>query len=144
MFPMQILILPRLSSEEFTWLSRLRTNLSLQEDIEPLAKAYAGKEKNPLYEAAMDFIVRANWRKYKEGRDMCNALEELFADKLEEREKLGMEQGMERGMEQGIRAFILDHIEEGTPKNIILQKLEKRFSLSPEQAEEYFCRFREG
>ena len=75
---------------------------------------------------------------------MCNALEELFADKLEEREKLGMEQGMERGMEQGIRAFILDHIEEGTPKNIILQKLEKRFSLSPEQSEEYFCRFREG
>ena len=71
---------------------------------------------------------------------MCNALEELFADKLEEREKLGVEQGME----QGIRAFILDHIEESTPKNIILQKLEKRFSLSPEQAEEYFCRFREG
>ena len=84
----------------------------------------------------MDFIVRANWKKYKEGRDMCNALEELFADTLEEREKLGME--------QGIRAFILDHIEEGTPKNIILQKLEKRFFLSPEQAEEYFCRFREG
>ena len=137
---MQILILPRLSRKEFTWLSRLRTNLSLQEDIEPLAKVYAGKEKNPLYEAAMDFIVRANWKKYKEGRDMCNALEELFADKLEEREKLGMEQGME----QGIRAFILDHIEEGTPKNIILQKLEKRFSLSPEQAEEYCCRFREG
>lgn len=136
MFPMQILILPRLSREEFTWLSRLRTNLSLQEDIEPLAKVYAGKEKNSLYEAAMDFIVRANWKKYKEGRDMCNALEELFADKLEEREKLGME--------QGIRAFILDHIEEGTPKNIILQKLEKRFSLSPEQAEEYCCRFREG
>lgn len=78
---------------------------------------------------------------------MCNALEELFADKLEEREKRGVEQGMERGMErgieQGIRAFILDHIEEGTPQNIILQKLEKRFSLSPEQAEGYFCRFRE-
>ena len=70
---------------------------------------------------------------------MCNALEELFADKLEEREKRGVEQGMERG----IRAFILDHIEEGTPQNIILQKLEKRFSLSPEQAEGYFCRFRE-
>lgn len=70
---------------------------------------------------------------------MCNALEELFADKLEEREK----RGMERGIEQGIRAFILDHIEEGTPQNIILQKLEKRFSLSPEQAEGYFCRFRE-
>ncbi|RGK93734.1 3-isopropylmalate dehydrogenase, partial [Hungatella hathewayi] len=85
-----------------------------------------------------------NWKKYKEGRDMCNALEELFADKLEEREKLGMEQGIERGIEQGIRAFVLDHIEEGTPQNIILQKLEKRFSLSPEQAEEYCCRFREG
>lgn len=137
MFPMQIVILPELSGEEFIWLSRLRTNLSLHEDIEPLARAYAGKEKNPLYEAAMDFIVRANWKKYKEGRDMCNALEELFADKLEEREKLGVEQGVE----QGIRAFILDHIEEGTPQTIILQKLEKRFSLSSEQAEKYYSRF---
>ena len=27
-----------------------------------------GKENNPLYSAAMDLIVRANWSVYKEGK----------------------------------------------------------------------------
>lgn len=135
MFPLQILVIPRLPKEDFTWLGRLRTDLTLCEDIEPLAKAYAGKEQNPLYEAVMDLIVRANWNKYKEGREMCNALEELFADKMKEKELLGLE--------QGIRAFILDNIEEGIPKNRILEKLKKRFSLSETTAEDYYCRFHE-
>ena len=109
----------------------------------------AGQEEITTWESTNEFGLIKPGTKVHKGQALfprldiekeVAELEELFADKLEEREKLGMEQGME----QGIRAFILDHIEEGTPKNIILQKLEKRFSLSPEQAEEYFCRFREG
>lgn len=102
MFPVQIILIGRLSPEEYVWLSRLRRDLSIMEDIEPLSKEYKGKEKNPLFEAAMDIIVRANWPKYKEGRDMCNALEELFADKLVEWEKKGIEKGFEEGIEKGI------------------------------------------
>lgn len=33
---------------------------------------------------------------------MCNALEELFADKLEQREHLGIEKGIEKGIERSI------------------------------------------
>ncbi|WP_330655959.1 hypothetical protein [Diplocloster modestus] len=82
-----------MSKEENVWLGRLRNDLELKADIEPLAKAYKGMEKNPLYAAAMDLIVRANWKKYQEGRKMCEALRELFADELKERENLGIEQG---------------------------------------------------
>lgn len=93
LFPIQILIIGELSKEENVWLGRLRNDLELKADIEPLAKAYKGMEKNPLYAAAMDLIVRANWKKYQEGRKMCEALRELFADELKERENLGIEQG---------------------------------------------------
>ncbi|WP_343248636.1 3-isopropylmalate dehydrogenase [Diplocloster hominis] len=93
LFPIQILVIGELSKEENVWLGRLRNDLQLKEDIEPLAKAYRGMEKNPLYVAAMDLIVRANWKKYQEGRKMCEALRELFADELKERENMGIEQG---------------------------------------------------
>ena len=39
----------------------------------------------------MDLTFRANWEKYEEVRDMCEALGELFADELAEREKRGLE-----------------------------------------------------
>lgn len=80
-----MLVQSRLSSQENMWLSRLRRNLKRDEDIEELAKAYLGKEKDPLYSAAMDMIVRANWKAYKEGADMCDALNELFAEKYAEK-----------------------------------------------------------
>lgn len=62
-----------------------------------LAKEYKGKEKNPLYETAMDVIMRANKEVYREAKGMCQALRELFAEELEERENKGMEKGMEQG-----------------------------------------------
>ena len=83
------------------WLSRLRSGLSLHEDIEILASEYKGMERNPLYETAMDLIIRANWETYQEVREMCDALMELFADKLEEREILGIENGLRQGVMKG-------------------------------------------
>lgn len=50
--------------EENLWLSRLRQDLTIG-DIDPLARAYKGKEKNPMYSAVMDFIVRANRKQYE-------------------------------------------------------------------------------
>lgn len=45
------------------------------------------------------------------------------------------------GIETGIEAMVQDYLEEGFTKERIMSKLEKRFSLSPEKAEEYFERF---
>ena len=44
---------------------------------------------------------------------------------------------MEDGIKKGIRALIIDNLEEGTPENKIIQKLERLFSLSQESAEKY-------
>ena len=66
------------------------------------------------------------------GIDMCQALEDLY------------QEGIEQGIEQGIRAFILDYIEEGYNREKILEKLQKRFSLSGEKAEVYFKGVKDG
>ena len=79
LFPLQILVIRELSKEDNIWLSRLRSGLKPDEDIEVLMKEYKGKEQNPLYEK------------------MCDALRELFADELEERETIGLEKGLEQG-----------------------------------------------
>ena len=52
--------------------------------------------------------------------------------------------GREEGLQEGIRAFILDNLEEQIPEARILSKLERRFSLTPEQAKEYFEKYAEG
>ena len=52
LFPLQILVIRELSKEDNIWLSRLRSGLKPDEDIEVLMKEYKGKEQNPLYETA--------------------------------------------------------------------------------------------
>ena len=54
----------------------------------------------------MDLIVRANWDEMEEGRIMCEALKELFADELEVAKKDALEQGIQRGIQQGIQRGI--------------------------------------
>ena len=83
LFPIQVLVQRKLEQGENLWLNCLRQDLDGTKDVEALARAYKGKDKDPLYSAAMDLIVRANRKVYEEGMRMCDALNELFADKLE-------------------------------------------------------------
>lgn len=100
-FPLQFVINTQLDPERYKWLSRLRNNLTLENDVKVLAAEYKGKEKSPLYETAMELIMRANMDVYKEATTMCQALRELFADELEERVSEGIKQGIKQGIEQG-------------------------------------------
>ena len=77
------------------------TNLQMREDVEALARAYKGKDGNPLYSAVMDLIVRANWKIYEEGETVCDALNELFADKLEAKRAEGERKGWMEGKNEG-------------------------------------------
>ena len=68
-------------------------------------------------------------RAYEEEIKVC----ELF-DQYERR-------GLQQGLEQGIEQMILDNLEEGKSKEIIVGKLMRRFALSEEQAEAYFDKY---
>jgi len=68
----------------------------------------------------MDLIIRANWETYEEVREMCDALMELFTDKLEEREILGIEKGIRNGLHQGVMKG-----ESTKLITLVMQKVEK-------------------
>ena len=65
----------------------------------------------------------------EEEADMCLAL-----DMIEK-------EAVERGKELGIEVFILDHQEDGTPKDRVLEKLIRRFGLSSERVEGYLAKY---
>ena len=144
-FPIQIIVIDRLSPENNVWMSRLRRDLTIAGDIDRLAKEYRQKRNSPLYSAVMDVIMRANHEVVEEAKNMCDAIRELFADELEEGVKrgvqLGKEQGLEQGLQQGIQALILDNLEEQKTKEQIIAKLIKRFELSLENAEKYYTKY---
>lgn len=50
----------------------------------------------------------------------------------------GRKIGIEEGIKEGIRIFVEDQVEEKFPKEKIIEKLQKRFSLSEEEAVSYF------
>ena len=135
MFPVQLVIPKELSKEEYKWLSRLKKGLD-HEDIETLAKEYKRKEKHPLYEAAMDLIVRANRHVCEEEWMMCQALRELFQDEFERYEEMGRRKGVEQGIERGIKALICSDAEADVDRAFTIAKLKKYFSMNQEEAEE--------
>ena len=55
--------------------------------------------------------------------------------------ELGRDEGIQVGRSDGIKAFILDNIEENIPKERIIEKLQRRFDLSEEQAVEKYEKY---
>ena len=102
LFPVQVLVQRELDQGENLWLNCLRQDLDGVKDVEALARAYKGKDKDPLYSSAMDLIVRANRKVYEEGTRMCDALNELFADKLECQRNEGKTEGKAEGKAEDI------------------------------------------
>lgn len=56
-------------------------------EAEKLIGIYSKNKENCLYESVMNMIIRENKEKFEEVNVMCEALEEIFKDKLEERER---------------------------------------------------------
>ena len=69
--------------------------------------------------------------------DMCEALREWIA----ESEEKGIAKGIAEEKINSIRIFIEDNLEESIPESRILEKLIRRFSLTPEEAKQYFQKY---
>ncbi len=99
------------------------------DDVECLSRAYIGKNRDPLYEAAMDIIFKANREVYEEARDMCEAIRELFADEFER-----LEQEL---TEQGVSALIETCMEVGLSREAALAKVIEKYGLKSDQAQKH-------
>lgn len=144
-FLMQLIVTSRLSPEKNLWLSSLTNNLRQGENMDRLLQEYGKHRNDNLYKSAMNLIVRANREKFEEGKEMCEALMELFQDEIEtarqEGQQKGLQEGHQKGRLEGILAMIADNLEEGFSVGRIIEKLEKRFGLTAEEAQEYMEKY---
>ena len=124
--PIQVIVTQQLSKEKNLWLRSLTDRIKDKEDMKRLLNEYREKQKNPLYESVMQMIVRANEEKFKEADCMCEALNRIIQDQIEEeiRNSLqaGYDEGYGMGMQQGehsINSFILCLAKFGRTSDII-------------------------
>lgn len=150
---MQLILTPKLLEETNLWLRNLTNNLKETETIKKLIKEYGKHQNDGLYQSVMNIIVRANPGKFKEVNEMCEALLEIVADKISEKEHIAEQRGLECGLERGrtegqliereniIKKFILNNLEENDTKEKIMHDMQKIFELPPEHAEAYFEKY---
>lgn len=92
--PIQLIVLPELSHEQYLWLSCLTNHLTKDTPLEQLGLAYKAHEDDPLYQTFLNAVIRANSMKEGDEKLMCEALEELFAGRLETQRRLGIQEGV--------------------------------------------------
>ena len=124
--PIQVIVTQQLSKEKNLWLRSLTDRIKDKEDMKRLLNEYREKQKNPLYESVMQMIVRANEEKFKEADCMCEALNRIIQDQIEEKIRnslqVGYDEGYGMGMQQGehsINSLILCLAKLGRTSDII-------------------------
>ena len=124
--PIQVIVTQQLSKEKNLWLRSLTDRIKDKEDMKRLLNEYREKQKNPLYESVMQMIVRANEEKFKEADCMCEALNRIIQDQIEEKIRnslqAGYDDGYGMGMQQGehsINSLILCLAKLGRTSDII-------------------------
>lgn len=119
--PIQLIIAPELSDEINLWLKNLTNDIQGSQTAEKLIRAYHDHKHDKRYRSVMDIIMRSNAKKFQEAKRMCDALEELFKDELDDRER----RGISCGKQQQLLTLIRKKLEKGKPLEIIAEELEE-------------------
>lgn len=101
--PVQLVVLPQLSADEYMWLRCLTNELTPGIPLQKLADSYALHKEETLYQKFMNAFIRANRTAKGDEVSMCEALYELFADELIRREIKGKNEGRDEGRAEGMR-----------------------------------------
>lgn len=107
-FRIQLIVNRKLDAKENLWLRCLDSELTEKSLYEGLERSYAQHKNEERYSAPMNAIVWSNYERKGEGKVMCEALYDLFADELEER----LERGRAEGETKGMAVAILDLLED--------------------------------
>ena len=121
----QLLLTPLMSGEMARKERILRSLKMIRGEQEAVDEAEKRQMESVLYALAMKFLTKEELEEVWEVFRMT-VLGEIL---------------VEHGKEIGIEAFILDNLEENIPRDRIIEKLIRRFSLTRESAESYFQKF---
>ena len=122
-FPMQLVIVKELSKEENYWLQNLRCNLKTGEEIREVVRRYEQVKYKAYYSDVMNLIVRANQKQMEEEKNMCEALNELFAEELKEADLRGRKEGQEEGRNVGKIEKLKELVQKKLAKNQSIEKI---------------------
>lgn len=122
-FPVQLVIIPKLSEVKNLWLKNLNSEIKEFSTIEKLIRSYEKNRENALYASVMDIIIRANAKRFGEVINMCEALKELFKDELEEKWKEGWNAGISQGINQGLNLNLESLVRKKILKNKTLEQI---------------------
>jgi hypothetical protein len=121
-FPIQVVIVPQLSEKEYFWLSHLRNDIKTKEEFAEISRQYEPHKDSNNYQAILDVIIRGNKQEMEDYTDMCEALYELFA-------------------EDRAQDLIETCADFGASREDTLQRLIKKLSLSPDEAEAFMQKY---
>ena len=122
-FPIQKVIVKELSKEENYWLQNLRCNLKTGEEIQEVVRRYEQVKHKAYYSDVMNLIVRANQKQMEEEKNMCEALNELFAEELKEADLRGRKEGRKEGRSVGQIEKLKELVQKKLAKNQSIEKI---------------------
>lgn len=127
--PIQILVGNQLSPEMNLWLRGLTNELNSNEIVEQLVEDYQTHKDNTLYQSAMNIIVRANEKEFKEEKIMvCDALMELFGDELKMRAENEVREKVEKEVKEKVEKEVKEKVEKEVKEKVekeVKEKVEK-------------------
>lgn len=122
-FPIQLVIVKELSKEENYWLQNLRCNLKTGEEIQEVVRRYEQVKHKAYYSDVMNLIVRANQKQMEEEKNMCEALNELFAEELKEADLRGRKEGRKEGRSVGQIEKLKELVQKKLAKNQSIERI---------------------
>lgn len=101
--PIQLIVVPELSTENNYWLNNLRNDLKSGGEMKLFMEQCEKNKDSKLFQALTDTVMRANWKEAEEERkNMNDVFKELFAEEFEKCEAEAREKGMAKGIEKGM------------------------------------------
>ena len=110
-----MIVQKQLTEKDNLWLKNLTNDLRQRQETEQLLREYKRHEKDKLYRAIMNVIVRANEEWFKVN-NMCEALDEILEYHFKGKLEAGFQQGREEGREEGRHQTLSDLIKKKIAK----------------------------
>lgn len=125
-FAIQLIITSRLSKENNFWLRNLTNDIKEPEAVREIAEEFQGHKDNKLYHSVMNIIIHANEDTFREEKNMCQAIIELFQEEYDAGIKQAAADGIQRGLQQGLIGLVRDNL-------LSLDEAVKRAGISKEE-----------
>ena len=124
-FPIQLIVIKELSQKENLWLHSLTDDIEDVQEAEKLVLDYEKHRKSTLYESVMDIIVRANYHKFKEVNNMCQALVEIMQPYITEQVEIRVKEQLEIRVKEQVERQVKEQVERQVKEQVDRQVKEQ-------------------